>query len=180
MTSRGGRREIGPRLLERPIRVGDLVTVGDVSGTVSRIQIRATTIVNFDKQELLAPNKEFITGRVLNWTLSDQLNRVVIKVGVAYGSDVDKALELLNEVAAEHPQVLAEPAPIVVFELCGDNSLQLALRCFLATLEFRVATMTELHKAINRKFNEAGIVIAVPQRDVHIDVTRPIEIRMNV
>ena len=167
-------------LLERPIRVGDIVTVGDTSGTVARITIRATTIVNYDKQELLVPNKEFITGRVLNWTLSDQLNRVFINVGVAYGSDVDKALAVLAEVAGEHPQVLAEPAPIVTFERFGDSALELSLRCYLATLEFRLATMTELHAAINRKFNDAGIVIAFPQRDIHIDMVKPIEVRMTV
>ena len=81
-------------LVERPIRVGDLVTVGDTSGTVSRLQIRATTVTNFNRQELLVPNKEFITGRVLNWSLSDEVLRLVVKVGVAYGSDIEKALGL--------------------------------------------------------------------------------------
>ena len=91
-------------LFERPIRVGDLITVGEASGTVTKIRIRATTILDFDGKELLVPNKEFITGHLLNWTLSDLSTRFVICVGIAYGNDVDKALKLLMEVATDHPQ----------------------------------------------------------------------------
>ena len=84
-------------LFERPIRVGDVVTVGDKDGTVTKIRIRATTILDFDGKELLVPNKEFITGRLLNWTLSDSNVRLVIPVGIAYGSDVEEALRILGE-----------------------------------------------------------------------------------
>ena len=98
-------------LFERPVRVGDVVTIGDTSGTVSRIRFRATTIRNWDQHELLVPNKEFITGRLLNWTLSDKLNRIVIAVGVDYGSDVPRALKLLEEAAREHREVVEDPSP---------------------------------------------------------------------
>jgi potassium efflux system protein len=165
-------------LFERPVRVGDTVTIGETTGTVTRIQIRATTIRNWDKQELLVPNKEFITGRLLNWTLTDQINRVVIAVGVEYGSDTTKALRLLAEVAAEHPQILDDPAPVVTFEGFGDNALNLFLRCYLETLEFRLTVITELHQAINDKFRAAGIGIAFPQRDIHLRSSEPIEVRM--
>jgi potassium efflux system protein len=165
-------------LFERPVRVGDTVTIGETTGTVTRIQIRATTIRNWDKQELLVPNKEFITGRLLNWTLTDQINRVVIAVGVEYGSDTAEALRLLAEVAAEHPQILDDPAPVVTFEGFGDNALNLFLRCYLETLEFRLAVITELHQAINDKFRAAGIGIAFPQRDIHLRSSEPIEVRM--
>jgi len=165
-------------LFERPVRVGDTVTIGDTTGTVTRIQIRATTIRNWDKQELLVPNKEFITGRLLNWTLTDQINRVVIPVGVEYGSDTGEALKLLAEVAAEHPQILDDPAPIVTFEGFGDNALNLVLRCYLETLEFRLAVTTELCQAIDDKFRAAAIGIAFPQRDIHLRSSEPIEIRM--
>ena len=77
-------------LFERPLRVGDIVTVDDVTGVVSRVRIRATTITNWDRKEFVVPNKEFITGKLLNWTLSDQVNRIVINVGIAYGSDTDR------------------------------------------------------------------------------------------
>jgi potassium efflux system protein len=166
-------------LFERPIRVGDIVTIGDTTGTVSKIEIRATTIRNWDRQELLVPNKEFITGRLLNWTLSDQINRVVIPVGVEYGSDTRAALTLLSEVADEHPMVLDDPAPLITFEGFGDNSLNLVLRCYLETLDFRLAVMTELHQAIDDKFRAAGIGIAFPQRDIHLRSAEPLEVRMS-
>ena len=165
-------------LFERPIRVGDIVTVGDTSGTVTRIRIRATTITNWDRKELLVPNKEFITGRLLNWTLSDQTNRIVITVGIAYGADVKKALQLMTEAAEEIEHILDDPPPISTFEGFGDNALTLTLRAYLGSLEFRLVTISALHEAINQKFIEAGIVIAFPQRDLHIDTARPLEIRL--
>ena len=91
--------------IERPIRVGDIVTVSDVSGIVTKIQIRATTITNWDRQEYVVPNKEFITGRILNWTLSNSTNRINIDVGIAYGSDVEHARKLLLQISKEHPDV---------------------------------------------------------------------------
>lgn len=165
-------------LFERPIRVGDTVTVGDTSGTVTRIQIRATTIRDWDNRELLVPNKEFITGRLLNWTLSDELVRLVIPVGVAYGSDVTLAMKLAEEAAREHERVLDEPEPSILFSDFGDNSLNLSLRVYLPSMEHRLFTRSELNQLINQKFKEAGIQIAFPQRDVHLDTTRPLEIRM--
>ncbi len=112
-------------LFERPIRVGDYVSVGDTSGHVTRIQIRATTIQTRDRKELLVPNKEFITGRLLNWSLSDQVTRILIPIGIAYGSDVDKAMALVTEAARENPRVLREPLPFTAFEGFGDNTLNL-------------------------------------------------------
>ena len=96
-------------LFERPIRIGDIVTVGDTSGVVTKIRIRSTTIRNWDQQELLVPNKEFITGRLLNWTLSDPVARIVIDVGIAYGSDVGEALRIVLASAEQHERVLDEP-----------------------------------------------------------------------
>jgi potassium efflux system protein len=165
-------------LMERPIRVGDMVTVGEISGTVSRVQIRATTIRTRDRQELLVPNKEFITGRVLNWSLSDEIVRIRANVGIAYGSDVENALRLIGEAANEHPDVLADPAPLVTFEEFGDNALILGLRCFVESLDVRLETGTSLHRAINQKFNDAGISIAFPQRDIHLDTTNPLDVRI--
>lgn len=165
-------------LFERPIRVGDVVTVGETSGVVTRIQIRATTIRDWDRKELLVPNKEFITGRLLNWSLSDDITRLLLPVGVAYGSDVMLAMKLAEEAAREHEEVLDDPAPFVIFEGFGDNALKIGLRAYLPTMDKRLATMSDLNQAINRKFAEAGISIAFPQRDVHLDTTRPLEIRM--
>ena len=148
------------------------------SGHVTRIQIRATTIQTRDRKELLVPNKEFITGRLLNWSLSDQVTRIVIAIGVAYGSDVDQAMVLITEAAQENPHVLPDPPPFTGFEGFGDNSLNLNLRCFIDSIEYRLSTISELHQTINRKLNAAGIVIAYPQRDLHLDTTSPLDIRI--
>jgi potassium efflux system protein len=158
-------------LFERPIRVGDIVTVDDVSGIVSRIRIRATMITDFDRKELIVPNKEFITGRVLNWTLSDQMNRVVVNVGVAYGSDIEKARDLLLDVAAKNPYVLKEPGPMATLEGFGDNSLNLVLRCYLPTLDNRMSVVHDLHARIHDVFRDEGIDIAFPQLDLHVRTT---------
>jgi potassium efflux system protein len=166
-------------LFERPVRIGDWVTVGNTSGIVSRIKIRATTIVNWDQQELIVPNKEFITGRVLNWSLSSQVNRVIVSVGIAYGSDVKQALALLAEAAAEHEQVIEDPDPIATFEGFGDNGLTLFLRCYLDSLDYRLITISELHESINRKFEQAGIGIAFPQRDLHLETSKPLDVRLH-
>jgi potassium efflux system protein len=163
-------------LFERPIRVGDIVTMGDKEGTVTKIRIRATTIRDWDGKELLVPNKEFITGRLLNWTLSDTQNRIVVTVGIAYGSNVEQALKILNDVVCAHPRTLKEPAPLIVFENFGDNALELSARCFLGSPDYRVSVMTELRMTINRAFADAGITIAFPQRDVHLDTGGPIRV----
>ncbi|WP_369613849.1 mechanosensitive ion channel domain-containing protein [Marichromatium sp. PS1] len=166
-------------LFERPVRVGDIVTIGDTTGVVTNIQIRATTIRNWDKQELLVPNKEFITGRLLNWSLTDQQNRVTIPVGIAYGSDTRRALEILTQVAEQHEKVLDDPAPLLSFEGFGDNALTLVMRCYLDSLDGRIAIITELHQTIYDRFNEAGIEIAFPQRDVHLSADAPLEVRLH-
>lgn len=166
-------------LFERPIRVGDVVTVGETDGVVTRIRIRSTTIRNWDQQELVVPNKEFVTGRLLNWTLSDPVTRIVIPVGIAYGSDVARALELIDKAAREHEMVLDEPQPLVTFESFGDNALTMMLRCFVGSMEDRIKTASELNQAINRKFEDAGIVIAFPQRDIHLDTAQPLDVRIH-
>jgi potassium efflux system protein len=155
-------------LFERPIRVGDIVTIDQISGVVSRIRMRATTITDWDRKELIIPNKEFITGRVLNWTLSDPVNRVVVNVGIAYGSDTQKATEILLKLAQNHPHVLADPPPRVTLESFGDSALNFVLRCFLPNLENRVTVIHELHMGIDQSFRAAGIEIAFPQHDVHV------------
>ncbi|MBN2473609.1 MAG: mechanosensitive ion channel [Pirellulales bacterium] len=155
-------------LFERPVRVGDVVTVDDITGVVSRIRMRATTITNWDRKEFIVPNKEFITGRLLNWTLSDHVNRVVVNVGIAYGSDTSLAAETLVTVAREHPLVLDDPTPVVTFEEFGASSLNFVLRCYLPNMENRLQIIHELHMSIDRDFRRAGIEIAFPQQDVHV------------
>jgi potassium efflux system protein len=165
-------------LFERPIRVGDVVTIGDQTGAVTRIQIRATTITDWDRRELIVPNKEFITGKLINWSLSDPITRVVVPVGVAYGSDTQATEKLLLKIARENLMVLTQPEPLAVFIGFGDNSLNFELRVFVRGLENRLPVIHNLHLAIDREFRKAGINIAFPQRDIHLDTTRPLEVHV--
>lgn len=155
-------------LFERPIRVGDVVTIGETTGVVSRIRIRATTITDWDRKEYVVPNKEFITGRLLNWTLSNKVNRLVIKVGVSYGADAERVRDLLLGIVNGHPAILEDPAPGVTFDNFGDSSLDFTIRCFLPDLDRRLATTHELHSQIHERFAKEGIEIPFPQRDLHV------------
>ncbi|UCG15634.1 MAG: mechanosensitive ion channel [Phycisphaerales bacterium] len=155
-------------LFERPIRIGDTVTVADINGTVTRIRTRATTIVGWDRKELIIPNKEFITGKVVNWTLSDSILRIIVPVGIAYGSDTQRARDVLTRIAREHPNVLADPAPRVLFVGFGDSSLNFEIRVYVGTIDHYLSTIDEITNAIDQEFRKAGIEIAFPQRDVHI------------
>ena len=155
-------------LWERPIRIGDVVTLDAVSGTVSRIQMRATTILDWDRKEYIVPNKDFVTGRLLNWTRSDQVSRIVIPVGIAYGSDVRLALQLLLNAANENAHVLQAPVPNATFDNFGDSTLNLTMRCFLPSVEGRLEVISNLNLAIDDSFAKAGIEIAFPQQDLHI------------
>ncbi len=155
-------------LFERPIRVGDTVTVGEVNGTISRIRIRATTIVDWDRKEMVIPNKEFVTGSIINWTLSDPILRIVVPVGIAYGSDTALAETLLLKTAREHPMVLDDPPPTVVFGKFGDSSLEFNLRLFIPSIDNLFKVRHEIHRAIDQAFRASGVEIAFPQRDIHV------------
>lgn len=155
-------------LAERPVKPGDVVTIGELSGTVSHINIRATTIVNFDRQEVMVPNRNLITNEVINWTRSDTINRVVVAIGVAYGSDMDKVTELLMNIAREQSKVLRIPAPSVYFMQHGESSLDLELRVFVASPDDILPVRDQLNRQISKVFNEYKIEIPFPQRDLHI------------
>lgn len=153
---------------ERPIRIGDTVTVGGVTGTVTRIRMRATTIADWDRKELVIPNKTFITGDVINWSLSDPILRVKIPVGVGYNEDVRLAERTLLRVAAEQKVVLKDPKPHVVFNGFGDSTLDFELRVFIPSIEHLIPVRHDLHMRIIEAFRAAGLEIAFPQRDLHI------------
>jgi potassium efflux system protein len=155
-------------LLERPVRIGDIVTVAGTEGRVTRLAMRATTIMDWDRRELLVPNKEFITGSIVNWTLSDQITRLRLDVGVAYGSDVDRARQLMLRAAKENRDLLDDPPPRAWFLGFGDSALSLRLLAFLPTRDVYLSAMDRLHSDIDRLFREAGIEISFPQRDLHL------------
>lgn len=157
-------------LLERPVRVGDVVTIDGITGVVSRIQMRATTVTNWDRKELVIPNKDLITQKLLNWSLSNVINRLTIQVGVAYGSDPDQVRELLYRVVRRHPEVLSEPPPLINFEAFGDSSLNFVIRFFLEKLENRIEITHQINTAIAKALADAGITIPFPQRDLHLDL----------
>ncbi len=160
-------------LFEQPIRVDDVVTIGDVTGSVTKIRIRATTIRRWDQRELVVPNKEFITGHLINWTLSDNILRREFVVGIAYGSDTAKAEAVLYEVATAHPLVLKDPKPVVIFKGFGDSSLEFELRVFISGIENYVPIWHDINFAIDQAFRKAGIEIAFPQRDLHVRSVDP-------
>jgi potassium efflux system protein len=159
-------------LFEQPIRVDDVVTIGDVTGTVAKIRIRATTIRRWDQRELIVPNKEFITGHLINWTLSDNVLRREFFVGIAYGSDTAKAERILYEVARANPMVLKDPKPTVIFNAFGDNSLEFELRVYISGIDNYIPVLHSINFAIDQEFRKAGIEIAFPQRDIHIRSVR--------
>jgi potassium efflux system protein len=155
-------------LFERPIRVGDTVTIGDLTGKVTRIRIRATTIVDWDNKEIVVPNKNFITERFVNWTLSDPVIRVKINIGIAYGSNVEEALKVMYAAANAQDKVLQEPAAQALFLGFGDSSLDFEIQIYIRDLSDRLPVIHGIHMAINDGFAKAEIEIPFPQRDLHV------------
>ncbi|RCK78199.1 MAG: Potassium efflux system KefA protein / Small-conductance mechanosensitive channel [Candidatus Ozemobacter sibiricus] len=160
-------------LFERPLRVGDIVTVGDVTGAVTRIQIRATTLLNADRKEVVIPNKELITGRLMNWTLTDPILRITFPVGVAYGSDPETVAHHLMHAARTHPRVLVDPAPQVVMTGFGESSLNFEVRVFIAGMDNFPLFQNDMNQRIYATLRANGIEIPFPQRDVTIKNWRP-------
>lgn len=158
-------------LFERPIRAGDFVSVGEVEGFVRSIRIRATEIETLDNQNVLVPNSELVSGRVTNWVLRDTFGRVKIKIGVAYGSDVEKVREILESIARTHAEVITDgraPEPRALFMGFGDSSLDFELRIRIPRIERRFQVTSDLNFLIDQAFREAKITIPFPQRDLHV------------
>ncbi|MGJ8564457.1 MAG: mechanosensitive ion channel domain-containing protein [Alphaproteobacteria bacterium] len=160
-------------LFERPVRIGDYVSIGDQSGIITRIQIRATTLVDLDNREILIPNKELITGRVTNWTLSNATTRMIIRVGVAYGTDTDQARAIILGAVEGNPKILEKPKAQVFFLGFGDSSLDFEIRVFLRSFEDRFPVSHSIHTDVNRALADANISIPFPQRDLHIITPTP-------
>ncbi|MGN5142322.1 mechanosensitive channel MscK [Aeromonas caviae] len=154
-------------LFERPVRIGDTVTIGTISGTVNKIRIRSTTLTDFDRKEVI-PNQQLMIERLINWSLSDTVTRVIARVGVAYGSDLDLTRKLLMQAAMENSRVLKDPAPIVYFLTFGPSTLDHELRFFVSELGDRNPAIDELNRRIDVLFREHGIEIAFNQMDVYI------------
>ncbi len=167
-------------LAERPIRVGDMVEVEGTSGVVERIGPRSTRVRSFDNIHLIVPNSTFLEQMVVNWTLTDEIVRVHVDVGVAYGSPTARVKELLEKVVTGNESVLENPAPVVLFEEFGDNSLLFTSYFWIRmhSLMQRRRIASDIRFEIDHVFREAGIVIAFPQRDVHLDTLKPLDVRI--
>jgi small-conductance mechanosensitive channel len=154
-------------LLERPVQVGDLIQLSDLVGEVHRIGIRSSTMRTLDGAEVLIPNASLISDRVTNWTLSDQLRRVDLAVGVAYGSDLEAVIDLLGKVAALHPRVCQSPPPSGLFTGFGESSLDFQLRFWTEERDW-MRVRSEVGISVSKALREAGIAIPFPQREVSV------------
>ena len=157
-------------IFEQPIKVGDRIEISSLSltGEVRRIGIRSSTIRTFDGADVVVPNSNLIQSEVINWTLSDSKRRFQVDVGVKYGTDPTRVIELLRSVADAAPRVLRHPEPVVLFTGFGDSSLNFSVRMWSATFEDSIVLRSELALAINDALKAAGIEIPFPQRDLHL------------
>lgn len=166
-------------LFERPVRIGDTVTIDNLTGVVNRIRIRATTILDSDRKEIIVPNKTFITTMLVNWSLTDTITRVTLRVGVSYGSDLDLVRRLLMQAAMENPRVLREPAPIVYFLNFGNSTLDHELRVHVRELGDRSLAIDEMNRFVEREFQKHGIEIASRQVEVLLKNFEGQEVTLN-
>jgi len=153
-------------LFERPIRIGDTITLGQLHGAVSRIRIRATTVIDFDRKEIIIPNKTFVTDQMINWSLSDNVTRVVLTYGVSHGSDLDEVHRLMRQAADENRRVLRDPEPQVFCLSYGPTAFNFELRIFVNDLLDRLYASDEINRRLDRLFKEHGIRVAFNQMDV--------------
>jgi small-conductance mechanosensitive channel len=161
-------------LIERPIKVGDRVTVGDTLGDVLEINMRSTTIRTLTNIAIIVPNSEFISREVINWSHGDPKVRLDLPIGVSYNSDLDNVLRSLREVADENRDVLKEPKSEVNFIEFGDSSWNLELRVWLESPKRYQIVKSDLNCAIVQKFRENNIEIPFPQRDLHLRTSIPL------
>ncbi len=160
-------------IFERPIQVGDTIELEPLLGTVKHIGIRASTVRTWEGAEVIVPNADLIAGKVVNWTLSDRQRRVDVAVGVAYGTDPDRVVAILVQVAAKSPSVLEHPEPTALFRGFGDSSLDFVLRAWTPDFERWMHVQSELTLAVHHALRDAGITIPFPQRDLHLRTVDP-------
>jgi small-conductance mechanosensitive channel len=161
-------------LFERPIKVGDRVTVGDKEGDVMEINIRSTTIRTLNNIAVIVPNSEFISATVVNWSYGDQRVRLEIDVGVSYESDLETVLRTLYEVATQHGEILQVPPPEVLHMGFGDSAWNMRLRAWISRPQRHLQIRSEINCAIVKKFRENGVEIPFPQRDLHVRSPLPV------
>jgi small-conductance mechanosensitive channel len=160
-------------LFERPIQIGDVVEIGAVTGSVKRIGLRSSTLETREGAEVIVPNANLIAERLINWTLTDSRRRIDLPIGVAYGTDPERVLALLADVAGQHPDVLKDPEPQAFFLRFGESSLDFQLLAWIGRVENSFKVRSDLAIGVNRALNDAGIAIPFPQRDLHLKTVAP-------
>ena len=155
-------------LIERPVRIGDSIEINGMWTQIRRIGLRSTTVQTMDQADMIIPNADLINNPVTNWTLSNRNVRIKIPVGVAYGSDIPLVMKTLTACAEAIPLVSSKPAPQVLFLRFGESTLDFDLRVWVRDSDYRLTVQSELHQEIDRRFREANIEIAFPQRDIHL------------
>ncbi|MGZ9127591.1 MAG: mechanosensitive ion channel domain-containing protein [Candidatus Binatia bacterium] len=165
-------------LIERPVKTGDIVDVEGVTGRITQIGARCCEIRRMDGVEMLVPNSTMIEKTVTNWTLSDKKRRASVTIGIAYGSPVEQTQALIEAAVRAHLDVLIHPAPLVLFEDFGESALMFTAYYWLdlAHVTDRLVVASEIRVSLNKRLTEAGIIIAYPQRDVHLHTIRPFEV----
>lgn len=167
-------------MIERPVRVGDIIETEGLKGTVENIGARSTIIKSMDNTHYVIPNSSFLEKNVLNWTLSDDVVRTKVSVGVAYGSPTRRVEELLKLAVTGHERILKYPEPLVLFSDFGDNSLNFDIFFWTRVINVMQLKLLESHVRfqIDDLFRQNQIVIAFPQRDIHIDTLSPIQVQV--
>jgi small-conductance mechanosensitive channel len=155
-------------LIERPVRVGDYIELDNNWAEIKQIGLRATTVQTFDYADIIVPNAELISNRVTNWTLSTRVVRVIIPVGVAYGSNLEQVIEILLACAGDNPSVAGFPSPQALFLKFGESALEFELRAWVGDADEKLRVTSDLHQEVCKRFREANIEIAFPQRDLHL------------
>lgn len=154
-------------IYERPIQAGDIIEINNLMGEVKSIGIRSSKVRTYDGAEVVVPNSILVSDQLINWTLSDDKRRLDIMVGVKYGTDPLKVIEILKRVAGEHELVSKDPEPRVLFHEFADSSLNFRLLCWVL-FEHGIQTKSDLSVAIDKAFKEANIEIPFPQLDLHV------------
>jgi small-conductance mechanosensitive channel len=167
-------------IAERPIRLKDFIEIEGAYGTIEQVGTRSTRIHRSDGVHMLVPNSKLLENTVVNWTLIDKRIRTTVKVGVAYGSDVKKVADLLEEVVTSHPDILSKPAPEFIFDDFGDNALifETYFWCDVSGERSLRAIRSDIRFAISEIFEKNQIIVAFPQRDVHLHANQPLSVKM--